>query len=224
MRRWGCAPPLGRRRQVEVREVEALVLTAQEWQRLSLRDGTKGPRLFDWARVPLLHQWEDDASHWLLIRRSISDSKQKTYYLVFAQPATPLEAMVKAMGARWHIEEDFETGKDTGLDHYQVRSFIGWYRHITLVMLAQAFLQVICAQTQQASAPDSPPMPDSVPALPLTIPAQAPLTVPEVRHLLGHLIWPSACHAGLVLAWSSWRRWHRSLASYYHTKRRLEAG
>ena len=215
----------GGRRQVEVREVEALLLTAQDWQRLSMSDGTKGPRLFDWARVPLLHQWEDDTSHWLLIRRSISDSKQKTYYLVFAPPATPLEAMVKAIGARWHIEEDFETGKDTGLDHYQVRSFIGWYRHITLVMLAQAFLKVICAQTQQASAPlASPAMPDCIPALPLTIPAQAPLTVPEVRHLLGHLIWPSACHARLVLAWSSWRRWHRSVACYYHTKRRLEAG
>jgi hypothetical protein len=97
--------------------------------------------------------------------------------------------------------------------------------HITLVMLAQGFLKVICAQSQQASAPEtSPPMPDSVPALPLTLPTQAPLTVPEVRHLLGHLIWPSACHARLVLAWSSWRRWHRSVASYYHTKRRLEAG
>ncbi len=215
----------GGRRQVEVREVEALLLTAQDWQRLSMSDGTKGPRLFDWARVPLLHQWEDDTSHWLLIRRCISDPKQKTYYLVFAQPATTLEAMVKAIGARWHIEEDFETGKDTGLDHYQVRSFIGWYRHITLVMLAQAFLKVICAQTQQASAPlASPAMPDCIPALPLTIPAQAPLTVPEVRHLLGHLIWPSACHARLVLAWSSWRRWHRSVACYYHTKRRLEAG
>ena len=221
----GMRTPDGRRRQVEVREVEALLLTAQDWQRLSMSDGTKGPRLFDWARVPLLHHWEDDASHWLLIRRSLSDPQHKTYYVVFAQPATTVEAMVAAIGARWHIEEDFETGKDTGLDHYQVRSFIGWYRHITLVMVAQAFLKVICAQTQQASAPlASPPMPGRVSALPLTIPAQAPLTVPEVRHLLGHLIWPSACHARLVLAWSSWRRWHRSVACYYHTKRRLEAG
>ena len=230
----GMRTPDGHRRQVEVREVEALLLKAQDWQRLSMSDGTKGPRLFDWARVPLLHQWENDARHWLLMRRSLSDPKHKTYYLVFAQPGTTVEAMVRAIGARWRIEEDFETGKDTGLDHYQVRSFIGWYRHITLVMVAQAFLKVICAQSQEASAPDSPsttaapetspPMPDSVPALPLTIPAQAPLTVPEVRHLLGHLIWPSACHARLVLAWSSWRRWHRSVASYYHTKRRLEAG
>src|SRR5216684_3928101 len=152
----GLRTPDGRRRQVEVREVEALLLTAQDWHRLSMSEGTKGPRRFDWARVLLLHQWENDARHWLLMRRSISDPKHKTYYLVFAQPGTTVEAMVRAIGARWRIEEDFETGKDTGLDHYQVRSFIGWYRHITLVMLAQAFLKVICAQSQEASAPDSP--------------------------------------------------------------------
>jgi len=120
----GMRPPDGRRRQVEVREVEALVLKAQEWQRLSMSEGTKGPRLFDWARVPLLHHWEDDARHWLLIRRSLSDAKQKAYYLVFAPPATSVEAMVRAIGARWHIEEDFETGKDMGLDHCAPRCTI----------------------------------------------------------------------------------------------------
>jgi len=230
----GMRPPDGRRRQVEVREVEALVLKAQDWQRLSMSEGTKGPRLFDWARVPLLHHWEDDARHWLLIRRSLSDAKQKAYYLVFAPPATSVEAMVRAIGARWHIEEDFETGKDMGLDHYEVRRFVAWYRHITLVMVAHAFLKVMCAQTAEVCAPDPPStvpaslasslLSDAVPVLPLSIPAQAPLTVPEVRHLLGLLIWPSARQVSLVLAWSQWRRWHRSMASYYHTKRRLEAG
>jgi hypothetical protein len=101
-------------------------------------------------------------------------------------------------------------------------------------MVAQAFLKVMCAQTPAVCAPDPPsPVPaslassllsEAVPVLPLSIPAQAPLTVPEVRHLLGHLIWPSARQVSLVLAWSQWRRWHRSMASYYHTKRRLEAG
>ncbi len=125
----GLRTPDGRRRQVDVREVEALVLKAEDWHRLSMSDGTKGPRVFEWARVLLLHQWEDDARHWLLIRRCISDAKYKTYYLVWAPPATTLEAMVKAIGARWHIEEDFETSKDMGLADYEVRCFIGWYRH-----------------------------------------------------------------------------------------------
>jgi hypothetical protein len=142
--------------------------------------------------------------------------------------------MVRAIGARWRIEEDFQTGKDTGLDHYEVRSFIGWYRHITLVLLALAFLKVICKQEQETSdTTKSSPIPRpllasaksaSPPVLPPTPPTLAPLTVPEVRHLLGHLIWPSARQGSLVLGWSKWRRRHRDVAIYYHTKRRLEAG
>ena len=54
---------------------------------------------------------------------------EKPYYCVFAPKGTTLQEMVKAIGARWHIEEDFENAKDSGLDHYEVRSFIGWYRH-----------------------------------------------------------------------------------------------
>jgi hypothetical protein len=104
MRRWGFALLTDAAGRSRVREVEALLLKAEDWQRLSMSDGTKGPRLFDWARVLLLHQWEDDARHWLLIRRCISDPKQKTYYLVFAEPATTLKATGKAIGARWHIE------------------------------------------------------------------------------------------------------------------------
>ena len=65
------------RRRVEVAEVEGLLLHPQDWFRLSMSEGTKGPRWFDWAAVPILHQWEDDGQHWLLIRRSPSDPLQK---------------------------------------------------------------------------------------------------------------------------------------------------
>ncbi len=61
--------------------------------------------------------------------------------------------MVKAIGAGWKIEEDFETAKDMGLGHYQLRCFVGWYRHITLVMLAHAYLSGICAQTTSSASP-----------------------------------------------------------------------
>ncbi len=219
----GIQTPLGRRR-VEVREVEALLLQDEDWQRLSMSEGTKGPRLFDWARVPILHQWEDDGRHWLLIRRKLDDPQEKAYYFVFAPPGTSLPVMVKAIGARWHIEEDFETTKEMGLDHYEVRSWIGWYRHVTLVMLAHAFLTSLCAQDRSAAAkltliPATAPLSVATDARPLL-----PLTVPEMRHLLGQLIWPPPCSVKLVLAWSWWRRCHRSAASYFHTKRRLEAG
>jgi SRSO17 transposase len=220
----GIVTPDGRRRQVEVGEVEALLLHDQPWQRLSMSEGTKGPRLFDWACVPMLHRWEEDGRHWLLMRRSLSDPLQKAYYFVFGPQGTTLPEMVKAIGARWHIEEDFETAKDMGLDQYEVRSWIGWYRHITLVMLAHAFLTGICAQNIPLASPPfavkAPTTGDAASdARPLL-----PLTVPEVRHLLGCLIWPAPSSVQLVVAWSWWRRWHRSLASYFHTKRRLEAG
>ena len=88
----------------------------QDWQRLSMSEGTKGPRLFDWACVPMLHQWEEDGRHWLLMRRSLTDPREKAYYFVFGPPGTTLQEMVKAIGARWHIEEVFQTAKDLGLD------------------------------------------------------------------------------------------------------------
>lgn len=108
-----------------------------------------------------------------------------------------------------------------GLDHYEVRSWIGWHRHITLVMLAHAFLTGICVQSEASrlSGATDPLEAAEVPVPPAPQPAVLPLTVPEVRHLLGHLLWPAATSVPLVLAWSWWRRWHRSWASYSHRRR-----
>jgi SRSO17 transposase len=125
----GVVTPDGVSRQVEVREVEARLIHDQDWQRLSMGDGTKGPRLFDWACVPILHRWVDDGKHWLLIRRRIDDPSEKTYYFVFGPNGTTLQEMVEVIGKRWRIEDDFKTGKGLGLDHYEVRCFTGWYRH-----------------------------------------------------------------------------------------------
>jgi SRSO17 transposase len=218
-----CDEPVGiatldGRKRVTVAEAEALLLHADDWQRLSMSEGTKGPRWFDWACVAMLHQWEEDGRHWLLIRRSRSDPLQKSYYFVFAPKGTTVEEMVKAIGARWHIEEDFETAKDLGLDHYEIRSWTGWYRHITLVMLAHAFLAGICAQDKARTTPEA-DLDATKPARPLLA-----LTIPEVRHLLAQLVWPHPRNLKLLLAWSWWRRCHRSCASFFHTKRRLQAG
>ncbi len=218
----GIVVPDGRRRLVQVAEVPDLLLSEPSWQRLSMSEGTKGPRLFDWACVPILHRWQQDRQHWLLLRRSVTDAADLRYYLVFAPATTTLEQMVQACGGRWHIEEDFENGKDLGLDHYEVRSWIGWYRHITLVMLALAFLTGICAQPQAPSlagvAPESLASQERESAA--DVPRLLGLTVPEIRHLLAHLIWPALTSVSLVLAWSGFRRYHRSWASYYHRQRR----
>ncbi len=167
--------------------------------------------------MPILHQWQDDGRHWLLIRRSLSDPHEQAYYFVFAKARTTLPEMVAAIGARWHIEEDFANAKDLGLDQYEVRRFSGWYRHITLVLLALACLTGICASERDSSSPPA------LAALPVR-PAVLRLSVPEVRHLLARLIWPASCSASRVLAWSWWRRCHQGRASYYHTKRRRKAG
>ena len=137
-------------RRLEVRNLLTL-LSASSWQQLSMSEGTKGPRLFDWICLPIWHQGHDDGWHALLIRRTIEPTPDLTYYLVFAPPDTSLQAKVSALGGRWRIEEDFENGKDQGLDHYEVRSFVGWYRHITLVMLALAFLTSIVLATKAPS-------------------------------------------------------------------------
>jgi SRSO17 transposase len=211
--------PAGVRR-MEVRDTAALLLTDSSWHRLSLSEGCKGPRLFDWACVPLLHRGVDDGWHSLLFRRTLDATPEYAYYLVFAPPNTPLHVKVTALGGRWRIEEDFANGKDLGLDHYEVRSFVGWYRHITLVMLALAFLvsSVAARQADQESALTGEPSAD------LSSPALWPLSVPEARHLLALLLFPAPSSVRLVIEWSAWRRWHQRLSSFCHTRRRLKAG
>lgn len=210
----GINTPGGLKR-LTVSEIEASLVHPDDWQRLSMSEGTKGPRLFDWVRVPILHHWEDDGQHWLLIRRQLSAPFERTYYLVYGPKTTTLQEMVCVAGARWHIEEVFETAKgEVGLDHYEVRTWTAWHRHITLAMLAHAFLAVMCAHAPKATQAFQE---EETHAL-------LPLTIPEVRHLLWQLVWPHLRDIRTVLAWSWWRRLHHTRAKYCHTKRRLNSG
>lgn len=114
------------------------------WQTLSAGDGAKGPRLYEWAAIPLL-SWQMPGQRSLLLRRSLADGKL-AYYVCYAPTETPLEELVRVAGMRWTIEECFEAAKgEVGLDHYEVRSWHGWYRHVTLAMLAQAYLANLSA-------------------------------------------------------------------------------
>ena len=123
--------------------VDALSAALPEtaWTRLSAGAGAKGPRVYDWARVPIRPFSEPDR-YWLLIRRSLSDG-DLAHYLCFCPPQTPLADLVAVAGRRWAIEESFQTAKsEIGLDQYQVRRYDAWYRHITLAMLAHAYLTI----------------------------------------------------------------------------------
>jgi SRSO17 transposase len=127
-------------------------LEPDQWQRLSAGDGSKGPREFDWARVELASPEQDGWQRWLVVRRSLLSGEKPAdlaYVLVFAPTGTTLAEMAQAIGTRWTVEQCFEEGKgEVGLDHYEVRSWQGWYRHITLCMLAHAFLVVLRTQSQ----------------------------------------------------------------------------
>jgi SRSO17 transposase len=115
------------------------------WQRLSAGDGAKGPRLYDWAYLPC--GWLEAADGWrkgLLIRRKLAHPEVFTFYLTLAPEVTDLSDLVRVAGTRWTIEACFEAAKgEVGLDQYEVRSWTGWHRHITLAMLAHAYLAVI---------------------------------------------------------------------------------
>jgi SRSO17 transposase len=107
------------------------------WQRLSCGAGSKGQRLYDWLLID-----PDAGSDPLLVRRSIS-SGELAYYVVRTRHPVPVAELVRVAGSRWGVEETFQFAKnETGLDHYQVRRYDAWYRHITLSMLAAAFLAV----------------------------------------------------------------------------------
>ncbi len=151
-------------REEGVRQVAADALAAGlerlAWQRLSAGAGAKGPRLYDWAYVPLAQMVAPGWAYGLLVRRSIDDPTQLAYYLCFGPEQTPLAEFVRVAGIRWAIEESFETAKgEVGLDQYQVRRWTGWYRHITLALLAHAYLTVVRVAVAAAAAQKGGPRP-----------------------------------------------------------------
>jgi SRSO17 transposase len=117
------------------------------WKRLSAGEGSKGPRLYDWLRLPLNPPMQEGFERWLVVRRSIEDPEELSAYTVFCAQNTTLEALAKVAGSRWRVEIGFEEAKgEVGLAHYEVRSWDGWYRHITLALFAHAFLAAIRAE------------------------------------------------------------------------------
>jgi SRSO17 transposase len=129
----------------------AAALPAQAWRHLSAGAGSKGERLYDWARLRLTRLQRPPWDHWLLVRRSRKDPKDLAYYVVFGPDRTTLAALARVAGRRWTIEECFEAAKqEVGLADYEVRSWHGWYRHVTLAMLALAFLAGMRAKLNAA--------------------------------------------------------------------------
>jgi len=155
--RWDQSGP----NQIQVADIAQQFKPAQ-WQVCSAGSGSKGERLFEWAWISATELMGPAVSaglgpilpvgfeRWVLVRRSLKDPTDLAYYLAFAPSSTTLSEVVQAAGSRWAIEVAFEMAKgEVGLDHYEVRSWVGWYRHITLAMLAHAFLTVVTAHEKK---------------------------------------------------------------------------
>lgn len=132
----------------------AAAVPANAWQRLSCGEGAQGPRRYDWALVPLRPALRDGWVHAALLRRHPERPDELAYYLVYAPAETPLAEIVRAAGARWTIDDLFKlaTGQ-VGLDHYEVRTWRGWHRHITLALVALAALTISARKRGRRTAP-----------------------------------------------------------------------
>jgi SRSO17 transposase len=195
-----------RRVNLEGAEASAAQIAAsvadRHWHRYSAGAGAKGPRFYAWAwaRIDTGHS----GYRWLLIRRNTATG-ELAFYRCYASTPMPLLTLVRIAGARWAVEESFQAAKgQVGLDHYQVRTWTGWHRHITLAMLALALLAAIAAA--QSPADDR----------------QIPLTVPEIRRLLAAIVLSPTRAIEEILRWSQWRRRHQAIAQRCHYQRRSQ--
>jgi SRSO17 transposase len=153
---WGKSPPMA-----GTAEQIAQALPSQAWRRLSAGDGTKGPRPYDWAYVELadLEAAEYSTEHtgsWtrgLLIRRNITD-QDLAFFSTWCPAGTLIDTLVRVEGHRWAIEDAFETAKtELGLTHNETRSWQGWHRHVSLVMLAFAMMAVVRQRANRLTSP-----------------------------------------------------------------------
>src|SRR6476659_8190653 len=197
---WGTKPPVAG----TAAEI-ADNLDPSAWRRVSAGTGAKGERLFDWAYLELADleaaEYNQTLSGlWtrgLLIRRNIADG-DLAFFTTWCPAGTAMETLVAVEGRRWAIEDGFETAKnELGLDHNETRSWHGWHRHVSLVMLAFAMLAAIRLRANMPAADD---------------PQEPPLirwSVHEIRRVATRLA-QRQIEPTTVIAWSLWRRAHQA--------------
>ena len=129
-------------------------LPRRAWHKASAGAGSKGPRWYDWALEPFGPVDGRGWQLWLLVRRHRERPEERAYYLCRGPAATPRGELIRVAGSRWTVEECFERAKgDCGLDEYEVRSWVGWFRQITLSMFALAMLTAIRSRAESRPAP-----------------------------------------------------------------------
>ncbi|MFI9781651.1 IS701 family transposase [Streptomyces sp. NPDC051956] len=196
---------------------------ADAWRTLSCGAGAKGPRVNDWAAaklpVNLIFDPDPPTHHrWVLARRSLSDPGETAYYLAYAPVDAGIAELARVAGSRWAVEECFQAAKnECGLDEYEVRRYVGWYRHITLAMFAHVFFD----------RPGSPGPGGRKGGRRNDTTSLVPLTVAEIRRLLDTLLSHPRPHQDIrlhALTWSHWRGHHLATARHCHYQRRTSSG
>jgi SRSO17 transposase len=130
----------------------AALLPQEAWVVLSAGEGSKGPRLYEWAWLQLPQQVEghNERARWVLIRRNLTSPSKRAYYRAAGPAQTTLVTLVTVTGSRWKIEEGYEQAKgEVGLDQYEVRAWRAWYRYVTLSLVAYAALVVLQRQASE---------------------------------------------------------------------------
>ena len=185
-------------------------------------DGTKGARLYDWAYLELAdleaEEYNEDLTGlWtrgLLIRRTLAD-EDLAFFSTWCPAGTPIDTLVRVEGQRWAIEDAFETAKtELGLTHNETRSWHGWHRHVSLVMLAFAMMAVVRERANTLTSP------------------QKRSDEAKLQRWYDGLsrksaAWPHASsndriEPAFVIAWSAWRRAHQAMAQTSHRKRKAQ--
>jgi SRSO17 transposase len=122
----------------------AKALPKRSWHKITIAAGSKGPRRYAWAWLVINSDLGPEWRRWLLVRKSLGDPDELAYYIAAGPSRTTLTRLAVTAGARWSIEGGFESAKqEAGLADHEVRSWTGWYRHVTLSLLAQAVLAAV---------------------------------------------------------------------------------
>jgi SRSO17 transposase len=208
--------------QLFVGTAEEIAKTRQpsDWRRLSAGAGTKGPRLHDWCYLELadLDGDEDESqglwTRGLLIRRHIGNG-DLAYFTTWCPAQTSIQRLVSVEGHRWAIEDSFETAKNEfGLDHNETRSWHGWHRHVSFVMLAFAMMAAIQHQANKPVLKKN--KSNATPGRPTSS-----WSIQEIRRIAQRLE-RTRIRPATVIAWSPWRRAHQAAARQSHLKRKSQ--
>lgn len=200
----------GRRRRRRIRGKRSRVdelskeFAENDWKRIRVGDGSKGPRVYDWAarRVAVHIEGKGGQDLWLLVRRSVTNPDKKAYYLAYAPAVTAIETLACVAGGRWHVEECFREAKgEAGLDDYQVRKWRSWHRHMQLAMLGHFLLTELRRDYGDEEL-------------------LGPLSAAETRRLLAVVMPPLQKTFEFRMQWSAWRRKQNQKARQSHYRRR----